>query len=236
MAALAVAPLRISRPEDPTNLSSDCPAFSHWGFPVMTTAKTMVRVAHRSRWLREALEETILEEVMARVRGQVGGPSALDRGAAQHTKANALASLVARVIGGPQNSGGGANDAAPEGGPRQRIAAMAGREDLNAYLVGVAARLRGPAGLTRGRSQFMCERHGCPRRAAAHCGGFCASAFCTQHLRACGRCGRGPFCSECAPPTNHTCVPERSPPGNGQRASPLWCGGRSGTIGLAGRC
>ena len=65
-----------------------------------------------------------------------------------------------------------------------------------------------------GRSQFMCERHGCPRRAVAQCRGFCSSVFCAQHLGACDRCGRSPFCSECAPPTNHTCVPERTPPGD----------------------
>ena len=76
------------------------------------------------------------------MRGQVGGPGTVDHGAAQLTNADALDTLVAREIGGPQDSGGGANDAAPEGGPRQRIAALAGREDANAYLEGEAARLR----------------------------------------------------------------------------------------------
>ena len=148
-AAFAVALMGITRPEEMTSLSSDCQAFSHWGMPVQTTANAMVRVAHRSRRLREAREETMLEEDIARVRGQVGGPCALDRGAAQHADANALAARVTRetdirigTTSGPQSSGGGANDAAPEGGPRQRIAALAGREDANAYLEGEAARLR----------------------------------------------------------------------------------------------
>ena len=94
-AAFAVALMGITRPEELTNLSSDCPAFSHRGIPVQTKATAMVRVAHRSRRLRETREEAVLEEDFERVRGQVGGPGALDRGAAQPTNANSLAALVA---------------------------------------------------------------------------------------------------------------------------------------------
>ena len=46
-AAFAVALMGITRPEGSTNLPSDGPAFSHGGFPVLTTAKTMARVTHR---------------------------------------------------------------------------------------------------------------------------------------------------------------------------------------------
>ena len=33
-----------------------------------------------------------------------------------------------------------------------------------------------------------------------------------RRLGACGACLRGPFCADCAPSTNHTCVPCRPPP------------------------
>ena len=58
----------------------------------------------------------------------------------------------------------------------------------------------------------MCQHWGCPRRAARGCRGWCNQVYCEGHLGSCGACLRGPYCGDCRPSTNHTCVPHRPSP------------------------
>ena len=68
-----------------------------------------------------------------------------------------------------------------------------------------------PSANVREVSSAPCTEHGCLRPAVHHCSS-CFDEFCEWHLYACHVCGRGPFCSICRLPVNHTCLPRRPPP------------------------
>ena len=61
-------------------------------------------------------------------------------------------------------------------------------------------------------SQYQCQHWGCPRRATRACGGWCNQVYCEFHSGPCMTCLRGPYCGDCKPSSNHTCVPDRPPP------------------------
>ena len=76
---------------------------------------------------------------------------------------------------------------------------------------GSDGKLSQPSANVRQNYSAACTEHGCLQPAVHHCSS-CFDEFCGWHLHACHVCGRGPFCSICRLPVNHTCLPRRPPP------------------------
>ncbi|MDA8583855.1 hypothetical protein N9L68_06460 [bacterium] len=138
-AATSLALLGIGRPDDLTRLLADCPALTCWGPTVQTTAAAMIRVAHRTRRIREAQEEatltTDLEAMLQRIQaGREGG----DQAAVLPRDASLLADLVmaADFVEEPGELPGWT------GGPRDRVAALTQSDAPMALLDAEASRLK----------------------------------------------------------------------------------------------